>query len=189
MEQEEIIIENTSELQQKGTPESCTNSNEMNETLPQIDRNDLIDTMLHDARMCRFVADVIAGDPIDQVAQRIFPTSTKPPKIDSDYIASQLSELNVEHELLGDVEQQLSMLIDSSSLSSLTPEMLNTLCRGVLYDIQIAEAEQKAYIKGRNEQIEIIKRDAEILFSETPPQPQRARYTTLLDSPRRSIWD
>ena len=76
--------------------------------------------------------------------------------------------------------RQLTQGIDAEAV---TPDLLNTLARGITHDNDVENADAAGYLRGRNEKIEAV-------LHPEPEQPEESDTTPVFPQyKRRSIWD
>ena len=82
-----------------------------------------------------------------------------------------------------DTAATLRQLTEGLDAETATPELLNTLARGITHDNDVENADASGYLRGRNEKIEAVLHPEPELPDESETTPVFPRYT------RRSIWD
>ncbi|MBR5171084.1 MAG: hypothetical protein IKW85_11025 [Muribaculaceae bacterium] len=78
---------------------------------------------------------------------------------------------------------QLRSLTQGLDAEHVSPDLLQTLARGVTHDNDVENAEAAGYLRGRNEKIEAVLHPDPEPPVETETTPVFPRYC------RRSIWD
>lgn len=78
---------------------------------------------------------------------------------------------------------RLTELTTGLEAEALSPELLDTLARGVTRDDDVKNADAAGYLRGRNEKIEAVLHQQPHDEEEASPTPVFPRYC------RRSIWD
>ena len=77
----------------------------------------------------------------------------------------------------------LRQLTEGIDTETLTPDLLNTLARGITHDNDVENADAAGYLRGRNEKIEAV-------LHPEPEQPDESDTTPVFPHyNRRSIWD
>lgn len=142
----------------------------------------LIDLFIASPKLAQFFGCVIDGEEPDTAARRLFaPPSTE---MNHEMLNEKLQSLSVPKDELETMARKVNEVYTSNDSSLL----LDLLVKGCYYENALKCCEEQAYIKGRNEKIEIEKRNTyPIVKDEGASQP--FRYEEILKTQRRSIWD
>lgn len=110
--------------------------------------NPLISIAMTDARLCRFIGDLIAGDNADSAVARNFPHRL--PEMPAD--------VATRHHLDEDASQAVSKLGQTVMKGDWSDAAMNILLRAARHDDDVKNAEAAGYLRGRNEAIEVHRR-------------------------------
>lgn len=187
----EIAEEDAPILEEEPTPTLINPESKAPQTV-QIEKQDIYDMMLGDAKMCHFVADILSGVPSDEAAKVHLVPVASPLKIDKDMIADVLASIDETLVLTDELENELQVLNANIYDEISRTKVLKVLCQGLHYEQMVSDAERRGYIKGRNENIEIKKAKGKKFMpelTEREASDKEQRDIAILKNPRKSIWD
>ncbi|MEF9923423.1 MAG: hypothetical protein RR854_02475 [Muribaculaceae bacterium] len=152
--------------------------------------NELFNLIFKDARICHFVADLIAGMSVDDAAKRNFVPTQNVLQID-DAIAKEVCDaMKWAPEMWDSVSHAATATYYQIMNGECSAPVITLLCKGIDYDCAVLNAENMGYVRGRNEKIELLKRsDMASLSNTEKPQKSATHFTTILENTRRSVWD
>jgi len=104
---------------------------------------------------------------------------TPPEQAAEPSLSDRIAEMGLDESTSSRLDQ-LTRELDGGHVS---PELLNTLARGITHDEDVQNADAAGYLRGRNEKIESVLHPQPQDEEEPPATPVFPRYC------RRSIWD
>lgn len=153
-------------------------------------KDDIFQLIFKDARICHFVADLIAGKPADDAAKSNFATSVVTPQIDEATAKEVCDAMQWVPEMWDSMSKDINEAYSHIMNGDCSQNTIMLLCKGNNYENAILDAEQKGYVRGKNEKIELIKQEGTRIFhSNSFKDNSSQRYTSILENSRRSVWD
>ncbi|MGN0205613.1 MAG: hypothetical protein ACI4BC_00070 [Muribaculaceae bacterium] len=150
----------------------------MNEDAPS-DTVKAVLEALADDRLRSTLAEIFAPKPM--------PIPAKPQVPDvRGKISDFLAEIDGENTENSDMVEKSQAVVEQILENPESDEWKKVIAKGIAYD----NAVSRAYIKGRNEQIEVIRKTTNVPLDDFERiQALKNRDTDFLANPRRSVWD
>ena len=143
----------------------------------------LIDMILHEPRVANLLADLAAGKSFESAVRALkIPPETEP--VTEEKTIELMQRLDIPAEYREGLSRPLA-----EAMAKTGAENAELLAKGLIFEKVCAERERKAYIKGRNEKIELEKEAAEHPFKPHPKTEDNKAPDFFFHTPRKSVWD
>lgn len=123
-------------------------------------------------------------DAVEEASDAVVEAVETAPKLD-DLMQAMVKDARVGHFIV-DILSGMNVNEASSLHFPSTPDENDATATDI--DSLLNEAEQRGYLRGRNEQIEVKMRELD-QWQRTPDSRQPVIETTILNHPRRSVWE
>ncbi|MDD2962109.1 MAG: hypothetical protein PHR45_08555 [Muribaculaceae bacterium] len=137
----------------------------------------LIDTLFREPKIAHFIGSVLEGKSADEAAGECFEKTT------AQHTRQEIDEVLRQLNVPGDEFENLAG--ELSKVKSIDSTTLRLIAKGLDYDRALRQAEDKAYIKGRNERIALNEK----ALNDSGDAQRRPAFVELLKNQRRSVWD
>ena len=148
-----------------------------------VSEESLINTILRHPGVANLLGAIAEGRSFEDAVRAL---NVPPPKAElaPEQLEKLMQEMDISEENKAEFTQTLTDAVAGGGLQN-----AELIAKGLIFEKACAERERKAYLKGRNEKIELEKEAVSNPFKPIPEPEEEKMPNFYFHTPRKSVWD